>query len=67
MPPQLPEYHCQDAPAPNVPPDLVKVVEFPEHTGFEVADILVGAVEEVLTEIVTLAQAVVLQVPSALT
>src|SRR5256884_1252237 len=32
VPPQLPEYQIQAAPAPNVPPDKLKVEEFPEHT-----------------------------------
>ena len=66
MPPQLPEYHFHEAPVPNDPPVTDNVVEFPEHMVFGSADAPDGAVDEVLTVTVTLAQDVVLQ-PSALT
>jgi hypothetical protein len=69
VPPQLPEYHFHEAPVPNEPPVTVNVLEFPEHTGFGFAEAPVGAVDEVVTVTVTLAQAVVILhvPPSALT
>ena len=67
VPLQLPEYHFQEAPVPNNPPVTVSVLEFPEHIVFGLADAPDGAVDEVLTFTVTLAQDVVLQSPSALT
>jgi hypothetical protein len=65
-PPQLPVYHCHEAPVPSDPPTTVSVVE-PPQVGFVVALIEVGAVEFVLTVTVNDAQVVVLQVPEALT
>ena len=47
-PPQLPEYHCHEAPVPREPPTTLNVVELPAHTGFTVADMLVGSVDAVL-------------------
>ena len=65
-PPQLPEYHCHEAPVPNEPPDKLNVVE-PEQIGFGLAEALAGAVDDEFTVMVTEAQVVVLQVPTALT
>jgi hypothetical protein len=67
VPPQLPEYQTQPAPVPSEPPTLVSVVEPPLQIGFveEVMD--VGATDRVFTVTVTLAQVVVLQVPTART
>ncbi len=65
--PQLEEYHCQAAPVPSAPPATLNVVELPEQIGFTDAEALVAAVEFVLTVIITLTHAVVLQVPSART
>ena len=52
---------------PKVPPVAVKVTVLPVQTVVAEALMPVGAVEDELTVIVTEAQAVVLQVPSALT
>ena len=67
VPPQLPEYHSQVAAVPRLPPLTVKVVLPPEHKVLAIALIDVGATEGAFTVIATLLQAVVLQVPSALT
>jgi hypothetical protein len=67
VPPQLPEYHFHEAPVPNEPPVTVNVLEFPGHIEAGFAEAPVGAIDEVLTVTVTLAQVVLLQVPSALT
>ncbi len=67
VPPQLPEYQVQVAPDPSEPPVMLKVVDAPSQMGSTVADALVAAVEFVFTITVTLAQVVVLQVPSART
>ena len=67
VPPQLPEYQVQTAPEPKDPPDTDRVVAFPEQTGLTLADALVGAVEKVFNVTVTVAQLVVLHVPTALT
>ena len=44
VPPQEPEYHFQEAPAPSVPPTSVKVTA-PPHDGLGVAVILVGTTD----------------------
>jgi hypothetical protein len=67
VPLQLPEYQCHEAPVPNEPPVTNKVLEFPGHIEAGFAEAPVGAVDEVLTVIVTVAHVVLLQVPSALT
>lgn len=67
IPPQLPEYQRQVAPVPSEPPEILRFVELPSQIGFTDADALVAAVEFVLTVIMTLTHAVVLQVPSART
>ena len=67
VPPQLTEYHCQVAPVPSEPPEKLSVVELPAQIGFTDADADVAAVESVLTVMITLTHAVVLQVPSART
>ena len=66
-PPQLPVYHCHEAPVPNEPPLTVNIVGVPKQIGLADAVILVGAVEFVLTFTVRDAQVVVLQVPTAAT
>ena len=38
VPPQLPEYHCQEAPVPNEPPLRVSVVDVPTHNADTVDD-----------------------------
>ena len=58
--------HSAMAPVPALPPTRVKVVLPPLHI-VDVPEILVGAVESVLTLINCEAQAVVLQVPLYLT
>ena len=67
VPPQEAEYHCHTPPEPNIPPTTERVVLLPLQIGFDVAEILVAAVEFVFTVTVTLTQVVVLQVPSART
>ena len=67
VPPQLTENHCHVAPVPNNPPATLKVVVLPAHTGFGTAEALTGAVDTLFTVTVMDTQAVVLQVPSALT
>lgn len=67
VPPQDPLYQLYCAPVPNVPPTADKLVVLPEQMVVAVAVALVGAVDNVLTLTVMLAQAVVLQVPSART
>lgn len=67
VPPQLPLYHCQLAAVPRLPPLMVKVALPPEQRLAVVVVIEVGTTEETLELTVTLEQAVVLQVPSALT
>ena len=67
-PPQLPVYHCHDAPVPLKPPTTVNVVGSPGQIGFAEGLMLVGFVDNVLvTFTVTETQAVELQVPSPLT
>jgi hypothetical protein len=67
VPPQLPEYHCQEAPLPNEPPTTLNTVEPPPQRGLGLAVADEGADEEELTFTVTAAHPVVLQFPSALT
>ena len=64
--PQDTEYHVATAPVPAVPPDIVSVVLPPAHIAV-VPVTLTGATEFVFTVTATLAQAVVLHVPSYLT
>ena len=66
MPLQLPEYQLYDAPVPSVPPISVNVVA-PPQVGLRLAVADVGATDGALTVTVTGTQAVVLQVPWALT
>ena len=63
VPPQEPVNHSATAPVPALPPTSVRVVLLPKQM-FETPEILVGAVESVLTVINCEAQAVVLQSPS---
>jgi hypothetical protein len=63
VPPQEPVYQYQLAPVPKEPPAKVKLTLVPLQTVVSDAVIEVGAVELVLTVIVTEAQVVVLQVP----
>jgi hypothetical protein len=67
VPPQDPLYHWKLAPVPREPPVTDKVVLLPEQIVVAVAAALAGAVDNVLTVMVTEAQAVLLQVPSART
>ena len=67
VPPQLPEYQFQEAPVPSEPPVTLSVVGLEEQIGLRLALAPVGAVDGVFTLTVTLAQAVVLQVPIAAT
>ena len=66
VPPQEPVYHLATAPVPAVPPESVSVVLPPLHI-VVVPVMLTGATELVFTVTATLAQAVVLHVPSYLT
>ena len=66
VPPQLPEYQFHTPPGPSEPPVNDKVVA-PLQMGLRLADALVAGVDNVLTVTATETQAVVLQVPSALT
>jgi len=67
VPPQLPEYHCHEAPLPNEPPDKLNVDELPEQIVAGLALAELAAEEFEFTVTITSAQAVLLQVPSALT
>lgn len=67
VPPQLAVYHCQLAPVPSDPPTTESVVLLPEQMVVDVAEIEAAGVERSLTVMVTEAQVVVLQVPSART
>ena len=67
VPPQLPVYQYQEAPVPSDPPDTERSTLLPEQIEVDVADMEAGAVDRVFTVMVTDAQVVVLQVPSALT
>ena len=48
-PPQLPEYHFQEAPVPSEPPDKLNVVVLPEQIVSGVAEALDGTVDNVFT------------------
>jgi hypothetical protein len=70
VPPQLPLYHTQLAPAPRLPPCTLTVLLEPLHIVLTVAVAPVGAVDAALTVTVTEPQAVVVghgAGPSALT
>ena len=68
VPPQFPLYHTRLDPVPGVPPDALRVVDWPAQIVELLALALVGAVEFVFTVTVTLAQPVgVPQPPSRLT
>lgn len=67
VPPQLPEYHCQLAAVPRLPPFTDKVVFPPEQIVLVVVLMDAAAVELLFTLIRTLAHAVVLQEPTAFT
>ena len=67
VPPQLPEYHCHEAPLPNEPPDKLNVDELPEQIVAGLALAELAAEEFEFTVTVTSTQAVLLHVPSALT
>jgi len=68
VPPQLPLYHTSWDPVPAVPPDALRVVDWPAQIVELLALTFVGAVELVFTVTVTLAQLVgVPQPPSRLT
>lgn len=66
-PPQLPLYHCQEAAVPRLPPVAVSVALPPAHRVAELLLIEVAGVEAILGLMVTLAQVVVLQEPTAFT
>ena len=66
-PPQELLYHFQLALLPRLPPLTLRLTLPPLQTESREAEMDVGAVEKVLTLMVLLTQAVVLQVPSALT
>jgi uncharacterized membrane protein len=68
VPPQLPLYHTSWDPVPAVPPDALRVVDWPSQIVEGSALTFVGAVEFAFTVTVTLAQPVgVPQPPSRLT
>lgn len=66
-PPQLPLYHCQEDAVPRLPPVAVSVTLPPVHKLAELLLIEVAGVDAVLGLMVTLAQVVVLQEPTAFT
>ena len=67
VPAQTPVYHFQLAPVPREPPTTLRVVDPPTQKLLLLVVADVGSVEAVFTVTVMLAQAVVLQSPSALT
>ena len=67
VPPHELLYHCHEAPVPSEPPDTESVVLLPAQMVVAVAVASGGAVDTLLTVTVTVAQAVVLQGPSART
>lgn len=67
VPPHDPLYQAQLAPLPSEPPETLKVVLPPWQIVGELAAADAGPVDAVLIVTVTLAHAVVLQVPSART
>lgn len=66
VPVQLPVNHCQEAPAPRLPPLTVSVALAPAHSVVEAAETEAGSVLRELTLIVADTQAVLPQEPSAL-
>lgn len=67
VPPHEPLYQVHTAPVPNDPPETLRVAFPPWQIVGELAVADVGAAELAFTVTVTLAQVVVLHVPSALT
>ena len=67
VPPQIPEYQFQTAPALRLPPDKIKVVCVPGHIEDNVTETKPAGCEFVYTVTEILIQDVVLHVPSALT
>jgi hypothetical protein len=67
VPPQDPEYQFQEAPVPKEPPFTESEVDCPGHIGFALTEALEGSVELEFTVTVTVAQEVLLHVPSART
>ena len=67
VPPHEPLYHFHDAPVPSKPPATVKVVVAPAQIVAGAAEADAGSVDKLFTVTVVVTQAVVLQVPSALT
>lgn len=65
VPVQLPENHCQAAPAPRLPPLTVSVALAPAQSVVEAAEIPVGAELTEFTFTVVETQAVLPQEPSA--
>ena len=67
VPPQLPEYHAQEAPVPRVVGLVTVSVEDPPLQIGEVPEVVGATVDEAdpLTAIVVVTQFVLLQVPSA--
>lgn len=67
VPPQLPSYHFQLAPAPRKPPDKETLVVCPRQIVAAVVLAEVAGLEVSLRLMVMLRQMVLLQIPSALT
>lgn len=65
VPVQLPENHCQAAPAPRLPPLTVSVALAPAQSVVDAAEIPVGAALTELTLIVVDTQVLFPQEPSA--
>jgi hypothetical protein len=66
IPPQLPLYHFQLPPVPNVPPFTLSVVLWPSQIVDELALALVAGTDVSRTVMVMFLHTVLLQVPSAL-
>ena len=67
VPPQLPSYHFQLAPAPKLPPESDTPVDCPKQIVALVALAVVAGLDVSRRLIVKLLQIVLLQIPSALT
>ena len=67
VPPHEPVYHIHEAPVPRLPPEKLKVDEEPVHIAEGKPEAEPGGEEIKQTDIETLTQVVVLQLPSALT
>ena len=67
VPLQLSANHFHAAPEPSFPPTTESVVGDPGHTATGLAATLAGAIEKESTLTITIAQPVILQVPSART